>query len=71
MEEISIKVAGMHCKNCQNFVSNTLQSLDGVVEASVDLIAEKAKVVFDRGKITEQEIIQAVNETHFDVVEEV
>lgn len=65
---IHIRVSGMSCGGCTNFVKNTIQNLDGVENTDVSLENAEATVVFNSQKIDAQRIIDALNETHFEVV---
>ncbi|MGB1207451.1 MAG: heavy-metal-associated domain-containing protein [Chitinophagales bacterium] len=65
---IHIQVSGMSCGGCTNFVKNTLQNLQGTINVAVSLENATATVVFDNNKIEAQQIIDTLNETHFEVV---
>ncbi|NCN82665.1 MAG: copper-translocating P-type ATPase [Candidatus Pacebacteria bacterium] len=42
----------MHCASCANIISRKLQKMPGVLSAEVNYGTEKAKLVFDEGKVT-------------------
>ena len=65
---IHIQVSGMSCGGCTNFVKNTIQNLEGIESTIVSLENAEATVVFNSKKIAAQQIIDALNETHFEVV---
>ncbi len=68
METIDIKIAGMTCQHCTNFVKMTVEELEGVENCEVSLDEAKAHVQFDAQKIQAADIVKAVDETHFEVV---
>jgi Cu+-exporting ATPase len=40
--EITLPVTGMHCANCAETIEKKLDKLDGIEQANVDLVAERA-----------------------------
>ena len=46
MQNITLNIGGMHCAACSARVEKAVQKLDGVVNASVNLAAEKLFVEF-------------------------
>lgn len=44
---IQVRVTGMTCAACSNSVEGALRSVDGVLQASVALLQNRADVVFD------------------------
>jgi len=48
----SFPITGMHCASCANIISRKLQKMPGVLSAEVNYGTEKAKLVFDEGKVT-------------------
>ena len=47
MEKTQISIGGMHCASCAASIEKALKKTDGVKEASVNLAAERASVMFD------------------------
>lgn len=47
MRRIQVRVTGMTCAACSNSVEGALQSVNGVLRASVALLQNRADVVFD------------------------
>jgi len=66
-KKIDIDVLGMTCAACSSRVEKTLNKQDGIKMATVNLLSNKATVEFDTDKITEQEIIKAIQNTGYDV----
>lgn len=48
---IQVRISGMTCAACSNSVEAALKSVDGVIEASVALLQNKADVVFNRNLV--------------------
>jgi copper chaperone len=63
IETIKLKIEGMTCGHCEKFVGNIIKELSGVKESKVSLPAE-ASVTFDTDKISKQQILDAINDTH-------
>lgn len=64
---LTVKISGMRCENCRRSVTDALNSLDGVA-AKVCLEDGMARVSFERN-ISDEEIVQAVENAGFDVME--
>lgn len=48
-DEVRLKIAGMHCGNCQQKVGDALRGVPGVAAANVDLMFHKATVRVEPG----------------------
>jgi len=59
--KISLPVEGMTCAACVEHVQNALQSVPGMLDASVNLGTEKASVEFDLAEVTIDQIQGAVS----------
>lgn len=66
----SFGVSGMTCASCAGTVEGAIGELPGVEKASVNLVTEKARVVYDPFKVTPEDIRKAVREAGYDVVVE-
>ena len=62
----TIRISGMHCRNCANSVTNALNAIDGV-SAKVSLKDNTAEVSFDR-TVDDADLKQAVEKADFEVV---
>ena len=62
----TIRISGMHCRNCANSVTNALNAIDGV-SAKVSLKDNMAEVSFDR-TVDDADLKQAVEKAGFEVV---
>ena len=69
MQKTIIKIQGMSCNHCTNFIKTTIEELDGIEACTVSLEDNAADVTFDSDKISEEQIKNAVRETHFELVE--
>lgn len=53
-------VEGMTCASCALTVEKTLQSLEGVTQASVNLATEQASISYDAARLQEETLLDAV-----------
>ncbi len=70
VKQVTLPIEGMTCASCVNHVENGLREVSGVSEVQVNLAAEKATVVFDNGTVPLTTLIQAVQDTGYDVATE-
>jgi Cu+-exporting ATPase len=56
----SFSIKGMHCASCVLIIEKSLKNIEGVSEASVNLVTEKATVVYDSDKVTDDKLTSAV-----------
>ena len=56
----TFSVKGMHCASCVLIIEKSLKNIEGVSEASVNLVTEKATVAYDSDKVTDDKLISAV-----------
>ena len=61
-----IRISGMHCQNCVNSVTSTLNAIEGV-SARVSLKEGSAEVSYDR-EVDETELKEAVEKAGFEAV---
>ncbi len=59
MKKVRFNVTGMSCSACSARVEKAVNALDGVEEASVNLLTNSMQVLFD-DSLTEQDVIRAV-----------
>ena len=65
----SLAVVGMTCAACVTRVERSLNKLDGVVEANVNLATERASIAFRPELITPVALKKAVRDAGYEVVE--
>jgi Cu+-exporting ATPase len=58
-EHVELPITGMTCASCANRIERKLNKLDGVT-ATVNYATEKARVAFDPGAVTADELVGAV-----------
>jgi len=58
-----LEIEGMHCGNCQRYISNLLADTEGVLEHKVDFKEGTAEIIFTPQVIGLQEIVELINQT--------
>ena len=64
-----LKIEGMHCASCVNSVQQSLENLEGVKEATVNLATESAKVTYS-GTLTKDDFAAAVERAGYSLLKE-
>jgi len=67
-ESIVLPILGMTCASCQHHVEEALRSTAGVESARVDLMANRASVVFDPAIAQPGVLVEAVRAAGYDAV---
>ena len=67
--EVTFPVTGMTCASCVRRIEKALTKVPGVQEASVNLATEKARVAFDPGMVTLDDLKKAVENAGYGVGE--
>jgi Cu+-exporting ATPase len=67
-ESLTLPVLGMTCASCQRHVEDALRSTPGVQSAHVDLIANRASVVFDPTVAAPEALVEAIRSAGYDAV---
>ncbi len=67
-ESLSLPVLGMTCAACQHHVENALRERAGVESAHVDLMANRASVVFDPALTSPGDLVEAIRSAGYDAV---
>jgi Cu+-exporting ATPase len=67
-EEITLPVIGMTCAACQHHVEEALRSTAGVAHARVDLMAHRARVMFDPAVAQPEALVSAIRQAGYDAV---
>ncbi len=70
IERRVISISGMHCASCAQTIEKALSKTEGVVKASVNFASEKASIEFDKLKIDEAHLREAVKKTGYKVTGE-
>ncbi len=64
-EEINVQIEGMHCASCVSRVEKALLQLDGVSDAQVNLVSQRAKLFLDSSRVTADSIKKAVEDAGY------
>lgn len=67
MENITLNVGGMSCGHCVKAVEGSVGDLDGVKEVNVNLEAGEVAVAYEPGKVSVEQIKEAIDEQGYDV----
>ncbi|MFP5235832.1 MAG: heavy metal translocating P-type ATPase [Acidobacteriota bacterium] len=67
-ESVTLPVVGMTCAACQHHVEEALRSTAGVAEARVDLMAHRARVIFDPALAPPEKLVAAIRDAGYDAV---
>ncbi|MBC2090361.1 heavy-metal-associated domain-containing protein [Listeria welshimeri] len=67
MEKLTLNVEGMTCEHCEARVTKALSGVSGVKNAVVSLDEGTATVEFEKGEVTEDALIDAVEEAGYEV----
>ena len=66
METALIKVEGMSCGGCVKSVTNVLAALPGVAKADVSLENKIARVEYEPGRVTREDMKHAIVDAGFE-----
>ena len=58
----TVHVTGMTCQSCVRKITTTVESLAGVTQCEVSLAAGQAEVVFDPDIVTDQTVVDTINQ---------
>ena len=70
-KEIHVGIGGMTCASCSSAVERTLNKLEGIEKAQVNLATETATIAFEEETLNLDTIKQAVKKIGYSVVEDV
>lgn len=66
--EREFSVSGMHCQSCVALIKDELADLDGVSTSQVDLETGRARVTYDPERVTETQIVAAIQLAGYEAV---
>lgn len=69
LKNVTLPVSGMSCASCVKKIEKTLNSLEGVIHASVNLATEKATIEYIPTVVAVDDMVKAVRGIGYDVVE--
>jgi len=64
-QKLLLEISGMTCAGCQSHVEHALRDVPGVHQASVNLLANTARVVFDPATTSTEALIAAVSKSGY------
>ncbi len=64
---MSLPIEGMTCASCVLRVEKALKKVEGVVDASVNLATEKARIEFDSSRVTVGQLAEAVADAGYTI----
>jgi Cu+-exporting ATPase len=70
IQTVTLKITGMTCTMCVKTIEKTLNKLEGINEAVVNLAQETAQVQFDPEKIKTGRIVKAIEEAGYGVAQD-
>ena len=68
MKEVKLDIEGMHCTGCSTRLEKVLNNVDGVEGAKVSLEEKKADIKYDETQVSENELIEAVEDAGFKAI---
>lgn len=66
-KNISFDIGGMTCASCAQTIENTLNRVEGIYEASVNIATEKGKVKYDSSVINKDRLKDLVSNTGYEI----
>lgn len=66
-KKINIEVVGMTCAACSSRVEKALNKQEGIISATVNLLANKATIEFDQDKISPNTLISTIEKAGYEV----
>ena len=69
MKKIDLNISGMHCASCALIIEKQVKKLDGISSVNVNASTEKASVIFDEDKISNNDIIKSIKKSGYGVVD--
>lgn len=67
MQNLAIKVNGMHCTGCEERIARAIGAMDGIVRVAADHTLSEVRVVLDPMRITDAAIRSAIEKLGYEV----
>ena len=64
-KKVDLKIQGMTCAMCVQTIEGALNDVEGVIDANVNLGAEKAYVIYNPKMVSIQDLKKAIEETGY------
>ena len=68
METVSFNVPSISCSNCSNKIQNTLSSMNGVNNVTIDLKTQSVQVEYNPDSIDPQEIKKEISSMGYEAI---
>ena len=69
VESVTLPVLGMTCASCVKLIEDTLNHMDGVIHASVNLATERVTIRYSPAQVSLSDIIRAIKDAGYQVPE--
>jgi len=69
IESVNLVIEGMTCTGCEDHIVHAANELDGVIKTEAFWESRKAEVKFNASKTSKEQIIKAINETGYTVID--
>ena len=69
VESVTLPVLGMTCASCVKLIEDTLNHMDGVINASVNLATERVTIRYSPAQVTLTDITRAIKDAGYQVPE--
>lgn len=66
-KKVAIDVVGMTCAACSARVEKAIKKMEGVVDSSVNLLAQKATIEYDEDKVNIDSLVKTIEKTGYEV----
>lgn len=66
-QKVTLDVLGMTCAACSARVEKALSKIDGVINASVNLLQQKASVEYESEKVNIEDLVKTIEKTGYQV----
>jgi copper ion binding protein len=67
MTKTKFQIKGMHCVGCAMTIEGALEDLEGVKSANANYAKQSAEVEYDDKRVTEKQLIDAIQESGYSV----
>ncbi|PCH50203.1 MAG: heavy metal transporter [Flavobacteriaceae bacterium] len=69
IQTINFDIKGMTCASCEEHVKHAVNELEGIVNVKASFEKANAEVEFDNTKTTKEDVVKAIDETGYKVIE--
>jgi Cu+-exporting ATPase len=66
---LELPITGMTCANCANTIERRLNKVEGVIDVNVNFASEKAVVTYVVGLVSRSDLVAAVRQAGYDVID--